>query len=106
MHSLLKAIHSKPGLYFGDGRLPFSAFVGFLAGYYIGRDVAHKPEIGLPEHLVPLDFDAFVCRRLNIMPGLDTKGWVTRIRECTASEQEAFDLLFQLLEAYEGDHTV
>jgi len=103
MHEVLKAIHSKPGMYFGDGRLPFTSFVGFLTGYCIGRDSVGKPEIGLPEHLVPLDFDAFVCRHFGIPHGRDTKNWM-RIREHTASEQEAFDLLFQLLEDYEREH--
>jgi hypothetical protein len=104
MHDVLKAIHSKPGMYFGDGRQPFTSFVAFVSGYNIGRKAAHQPQIGLPDDLVPRDFDQFVCRHFGVIYGQDSKGWMTRIQERTASEQEAFDLLFHLLESYESGH--
>jgi hypothetical protein len=100
MDAFLKNLRKRPGLYFGTSEQPFTRFVAFMDGYAVGYAMARKLDTAWPEALVPPGFDGFARRRLRAKPGEDSKGWRTRIRERTASEEEAFHLLLDLLEEY------
>jgi hypothetical protein len=92
---LLRAIHKKPGMYFGDTPFPFTSFVALHAGYSLALHT-HS----LPGELVPQDFHRYVAEHFHHPTPDDTRGWMTHIRDHTSSEQEAFELLFRLLESY------
>ena len=98
---LLESIRNRPGLYWGGGPYPFTSLVAFLMGYRFGSGmVGHSGEISFNE-LVPLDFHRFVTERYGRNYPDGGKGWQTFIVEHTKSEQEAFELFFQLREEYE-----
>jgi hypothetical protein len=88
---MLASVRRRPGMYFGSSDYPFTSLLAFMSGVRIG---------GGPT-LIPDDFDQFVAERLG-------ERWPTGkspssfIREHTASEKEAFELFFQLLDEYEN----
>ena len=77
-------------MYWGNSDHPFTSLIAFVSGVHVG---------GGPQ-LVPGEFHQFVAQRLGgSWPS--AKGWMSLIREHTASEREAFELFFQLLDQYE-----
>ena len=104
MHEFLTEVQKRPGLYFGDPEQPYTKLLAFMDGYSMGYMMARKGDSSWPKEFVPHDFDKFVCQRLGVQHGAETKGWRTCIRECGSSEQEAFRLFFRLIEEYERGH--
>jgi len=97
----LEALHKKPGMYWGSGPHPFTSWIAFTFGHAIGYEIARRDGGTKPEELVPHDFRKFVTERfLHTLPA-GGRGWMSFIREHTSSEQEAFDLFFQLREEYD-----
>ncbi|MFN7141014.1 MAG: hypothetical protein ACK4UN_16915 [Limisphaerales bacterium] len=96
----LESLRRKPGLYFGSSQLPFTSLVAFLVGFQCGYGVGQQG-INIPPHdLVPDGFNKFVTERFGgTFPA--SKGWSQFIREHASSEQEAFELFFELREEYE-----
>ena len=88
---LLDHIRRRPGMYFGSSEYPFTSLLAFMSGVRVGG--------GPP--LIPEDFDQFVAQRLG-------ERWPTGKSPCsfirghTASEKEAFELFFQLLDEYQN----
>src|SRR5688572_20135839 len=101
---LLESIHKRPGLYWGGGERPFTSLVAFLSGVQVGYGLAQNHGAIRPSDLVPDDFHKFVTERFGRHFPDGGKGWMTFIAEHTASEQEAFDLFFQLREEYDQAH--
>jgi len=101
----LKSLHKKPALYWGGGEHPFTSWIAFTSGYQIGYDMARREGGIRPEELVPHDFHKFVTEHFGHTFPAGGRGWMTFIREHTASEQEAFDLFFQLKEEYDRTNT-
>jgi hypothetical protein len=100
----LDAIHKRPGMYWGGGDHPFTSWVAFTSGFQIGHDFAHRQGGIAPKDLVPDDFNKFVTERFGETFPAGGRGWMSFIREHTSSEQEAFDLFFQLREEYDKAH--
>jgi len=98
---LLDSIHKRPGLYWGGGDHPFTSLVAFLSGVQVGCSLVQHHGGIQPSDLVPDDFHKFVTERFGRQFPDGGKGWMTLISEHAASEQEAFDLFFQLREEYE-----
>ena len=104
MHSCLKEIQKRPGMYFGDPEQRFTRLMAFMDGYSLGYQMGSRQDPGWPKDLAPgSGFDEFVCRKFGLEYGADTKGWTRRIRERASSEEEAFDLFFRLFDEYEQE---
>src|SRR5690349_19633102 len=87
---ILEHVHRKSGMYWGQTEHPFTALCAFMSGVRIGGGPC----------LVPEGFAPFVAQRLGeTWP--TGKSSMSFIRDHTASEQEAFELFFQLLHEYE-----
>ena len=97
----LETLHKKPALYWGGGEHPFTSWVAFTSGHEIGYDMARRDAGIRPEELVPHDFHKFVTERFGETFPAGGRGWMSSIREHTSSEQETFDLFFQLREEYD-----
>jgi hypothetical protein len=104
MHEFLTEVQRRPGLYFGDPDQPFTKLLAFMDGYRMGYMMARREDLSWPKEFVPPDFDEFVCQQMGAQHGADAKGWRTRIRERSSSEQDAFSLFFRLMEEYERGH--
>jgi len=103
-NSELDSIRSRPGLYFGSSDYPFTSLVAFIAGYQMGYTQA-KHGSRTPEDFIPADFHRFVTEYFGHTFSRGCKGWHTLISEQTASQQEAFEMFFRLMEEYEKRHT-
>ena len=105
-HSQLDSIRSRPDLYFGNKDYPFAGLVAFLAGYAMGhKSGKHDTKTRTPEDFVPAGFHRFVIEHFGQTFCRGCKGWHTLILEHTATQQEAFEMFFRLLEEYEKKHT-
>ncbi len=100
MEQILTRIKQKPGLYLGNTEHRFTSLVNFIGGWELGYAAAKRGH-DLPERLVAYEFHKFVTQRFGCVFPDGGKGWETFIRENSASEKEAFDLFFSLLEDYE-----
>jgi hypothetical protein len=100
----LNAFHKRPGMYWGGGDHPFTSWVVFAAGFQIGYEMARREDGIKPQDLVPDDFHKFVTERFGQTFPAGGRGWMSFIREHTSSEQDAFDLFFQLREEYDQTH--
>ena len=78
-------------MYFVSAEYPFTSLLAFMCGVGVGG--------GPP--LLPEDFPQFVAQRFG-EKWPTGKSPPTFIREHTASEKEAFELFFQLLDEYEN----
>jgi len=99
----LESIRSRPGLFWGGGPYPFTSLVAFLAGYKIAFDITTRTGIA-PTSLLPEGFNSFVGEQLGLGSQIGGHDWASLIREKTASEEEAFDLFFQLRIRYESEN--
>jgi hypothetical protein len=90
-------------MYLGRGTPLFSAFVGFVAGYASAQVYALRPGERPAEELLPLWFREFVRHHFGVAAANDFRGWPELIREHTATEEEAFELLFTLIERCETE---
>jgi hypothetical protein len=87
---LLEHVRRKPGMYWGQTEHPFTSLCAFVSGVQVGGGPC----------LVPEGFAQFVAQRLRERWPTG-KGTMSFIRDHTASEQEAFEFFFQLLDEYE-----
>jgi hypothetical protein len=101
MHEFLTQVQKRPGLYFGNSEQPFIKLLAFMDGYSVGYEKAQSGDSSWPKTFVSAEFGQFVCQQMGIQHATDTRGWRTIIRECSSSEQEAFNLFFRLVEEYE-----
>ena len=98
--SELNAIRQRPGFYMSGCDLPFTRLLAFCSGYDAGHNAALRGFMS-PEQFVPADFTKFVTEYFGATFPAGGRGWQTFITEHTTSEQEAFELFFQLREEYE-----
>src|SRR3954470_18012499 len=94
---LLEEMRSKPALFLGTTSQPFTALVAFLSGYTLA--VSRYPATQAQIDLVPPDFAKFVGLTLGL-PLSGTKHWSDYIRQKAASEEEAFQMFFQIRTKY------
>lgn len=99
---LLRAIHQWPGMYWGDGPHPFTSLVAFISGFQIGHTNGRAADGVTPAALVPAGFHDYVSQRLFDRPTSGGEGWMTMIREKSASEADAFRLFFKLRLEYDS----
>jgi hypothetical protein len=104
IETLFAEIHSKPAMFWGGGKHPFTSLVAFLAGYKMGSGTAPDSPI-TADKLIPHSFHDFVAHKMCATPTTGGKGWPTLIREATTSEEEAFELFFRLRAEYEVNST-
>lgn len=80
-----------------------AAGIGCLCSwrFQAGHMMALREGAIQPSDLVPEDFNKFVTERFGETFPAGGRGWMSFIREHTSSEQEAFDLFFQLREEYD-----
>jgi hypothetical protein len=83
-----------------DREYPFTTLLAFWEGYSAGYNAAQRGFM-TPEQLVPIDFHRFVTEYYGRTFPAGGRGWQTFIREHSTTEQEAFDLFFQLRDEYE-----
>ena len=107
MHDILRAIRQRPALLLGDDPdARFTRLDAFILGYQTGFATA-RPDLATSEQpsLVTRDFTRFVTEHYGRSFPDSGRGWQTFIREHSRTEQEAFDLFFQLLEQYDRTTT-
>ena len=97
----LECFRKRPALYWGDSDHPFTSWIAFTSGFQAGHMMALREGAIQPSDLVPEDFNEFVTERFGETFPAGGRGWMSFIREHTLSEQEAFDLFFQLREEYD-----
>lgn len=97
----LEAFHKRPALYWGNSDHLFTSWIAFTCGFLAGQATAFREGAIKPSDLVPEDFNKFVTERFGETFPAGGRGWMILIREHTSSEQEAFDLFFQLREEYD-----
>jgi hypothetical protein len=98
---LLDTIRRKPGTFWVNSDHPYTSLVAFLSGHQCGFAAAlHGAEL-VADGLIPDGYGQFVTERFGRKYPDGGKGWQTIIRESAATEQEAFDLFFQLREEFE-----
>lgn len=94
--SFLAGIRKRPGLYWGGSDYPFTSLVAFISGH----DITCMDGRGA-DRLVPHDFHRWVTKRYCHSYPHGGAGWMTFIEENTSSEEEVFQLFFQLREEYD-----
>jgi len=94
--NLLDAIHKRPAMFWGGGKYPFTELVSFLSGYRLGFETAVANTGVCPTELIPPGFNEFVARRLGVKLPTGGKDWAVLIEEKTCSQEEAFELFFEL----------
>jgi hypothetical protein len=97
----LECFRKRPALYWGNSDHPFTSWIAFTSGFQAGHMMALREGAIQPSDLVPEDFNKFVTERFGETFPAGGRGWMSFIREHTSSEQEAFDLFFQLREEYD-----
>jgi hypothetical protein len=98
---LLRGIRRKRAMYFGNSDHPFTSLVAFICGFDLARGIAGYAPSDARWELVPNgEFNSFVAARLKKRTPT-AAGWMTHIRESTKTEEEAFELFFQLREDFE-----
>lgn len=102
-YNLLEEIRKRPALFLGNTKQPFTILLGFIAGYGVGYG-SGKHGVR-PAHLIPNEFSQFVTEHFGHSFPAGGKGWSSFVSEHTNSEQEAFELFFRLLDAYEKRNT-
>ena len=106
---MLNAIRERPGLYLGHSNAKFSTFIGFILGYEAGFEAGehstHNGVVGSSSLVDNAGFHRFVTERCGRTFPDGGKGWQTFIRENTQSEEEAFELFFDLLSKYEAQQS-
>ena len=98
---VLRAIRRRPSMYWGNRPSHFDALIGFIEGFSCGVWATRDPEsVSRVKSLVPEGFHEFVWRRVGKGP-MGARGWQWAIRNATQSDKEAFELFFELREAFE-----
>ena len=98
---LLRSIRKKRAMYFGNSVHPFTSLVAFICGFDLARGIAGGESLSGRWELVPNgEFNSFVADRLRKRTPT-AAGWTTHIQESTKTEEEAFELFFQLREDFE-----
>lgn len=90
---LLAQVHHRPMMFWGASDHPFTSLIAFVEGVHVGGGV----------RIVPGEFHQFVAQHFG-ENWPSPKGWMSFIREHTISENEAFELFFELLEQYEDSN--
>ncbi|GAA5126560.1 hypothetical protein JIN84_15645 [Luteolibacter yonseiensis] len=83
-------------MHWGDSDYPFTSLVAFVSGHDIGSRGR--------DQLMPWDFHQFVTGRFGHAYPHGGAGWMTFIEENTSSQEEAFQLFFQLCDEYDQSH--
>lgn len=97
---LLRAIHKRPGMYWGGGDHPFTSLIAFLAGFHFGHANGTAEGGVSPVDLIPTDFSRFVAERLCGRPIGGAESWMSLLSEHCGSEAQAFETFFELRQAY------
>lgn len=93
--SLIEQIRRRPGLFCGCKSL--TAFYHFLLGYQTGCRLSF-PEGDRFQLEVPSDFHDWAAYRTRFRES--TSGWCNMIVDTSASEEDAFDRFFELLDEH------
>ena len=98
MHEILVYIQKRPGMYCGS-LSPFSWLMGLVDGFDAGYATAVRSSYdSVPVKLVPEAFGYFVNERF---PEKGRRAWSDIILDQVKSEQDAFDLFYELLSDFE-----
>ncbi len=100
--SLLEAIATRPGMYWGQSANHFDSLKAFLTGVELANSPLAKPEVkeSLAD-LIPHNFNEFVKEETGLSFPNTAMEWAVIIENKTHSDREALDLLLNLRKKYD-----
>jgi len=92
-------------MYYGRSEKSFALLLVYVYGIQMGVTLASSQAKIQSEEFIPADFHRFVTERFGRQYPDGGKGWMTFVHENTSSDEEAFDLFFELRREYEKTKT-